>query len=86
MHESRVEKIKKLNLEVIPYKEHIRKMVKAYTIHESNNWKNYNEAVTIIAEHPTTKIVRPTFVYLYATLLFLAVSCGIIVFLNKGVL
>jgi hypothetical protein len=84
MHESRVEKIKKLNLEVIPYEEHIKKMVEAYTIHESNNWKAHSEAMKTIAEHPTTKIVRPSFVYLYATLLFLAVGCGIIVYLNKG--
>ena len=85
MHESRVEKIKKLNLEVIPYEEHIKKMVEAYTIHESNNWKTYSEVVKIIAKHPTTKIVRPTFTYLYATIFFLTVGCGIILYLNKGV-
>jgi hypothetical protein len=85
MCDSRVKKIKKLNLEVIPYKEHIKKMVEAYTIHESNNWAAFNEAMRIVAEHPTTKIVRPTFTWLYGIVLYVAVGCGIIAYLNRGV-
>jgi len=48
-----------LDKQMIPYKEHIRKIVEASTIHKRNNFDTHQETMRIIAENPTTKIVSP---------------------------
>lgn len=65
-----------LDKPVVPYKEHIRKIVEASTIHERNNFDTYQNAMRIIAKNPTTKLVTPRWVLAIA----IAYAAGVMTF------
>jgi hypothetical protein len=66
---------------VIKYKEHIRKIVEALTIHESDKWGEYQSGMKIIARNPTIKVVTPFFMKAVTVAFFAGVVAAIYSFL-----
>ena len=51
-----------LKNEVIPYKEHIRKIVEAATIHESNKFNERMAVAQVFKENPRLKSATPRWI------------------------
>ena len=73
-----------LNNEVVPYKYHIRKIVEAATIHESDKWEEYQKGRKIMVENPTTKEVIPPIIYVLALAVILFAGAVIKIIIDSN--